>query len=394
MIKIMKENSIKLTIGVESVHIMKTIFSLLAVFTLFFFPVFSSAQEKIRVAFINPGFSDTTNPTGEFWTSVSSFMKAAAEDLDIELEILYSDRNHMKMSRLARQVISRSTPPEYLIVVNEKLSAEQMVIDADQAGVKVLVILNRFEGDQLKTMGQPRDKYKHWIGSLIPDNHYAGYQIAKLLIDRSLQAGLKASDGHLHILGFSGDYSTQASVDRVAGLKQAVSEYRDVNLKQIIHCNWSKDVARSKTPTVLERYPQISAIWGANDPIALGALEGAIAAGRTPGKDIFLGGLNWDVPGLEKVKNGEMVTSLGGHFMTGGWALILLYDYHHGHDFAAQGTRLQYKIFGSLDSRNIDHFLNTFGDRDWNKIDFTRFSKVLNPNLNEYPFDVESILMN
>ncbi len=365
---------------------------LVVIWSLFFSSTDASAEKKMHVVFINPGFSDVDNPTGAFWNSVSSFMEAAADDLNIDLEILYCDRNHIKMKRVAESVIKRKLPPDYLVVVNEKLSAEPIVIDADRAGVKVFVILNRFEGDQQKQMGPPRSKYRNWIGSLIPDNRFAGYQIAKFVIDQTIQAGIMASDGRFHMIGFSGDYVTQASVDRVDGLKQAVSEYPNVDLEQVIPCNWSEDEAKSKTPKMLKRYPQTGAIWCANDPIAIGALEGAYASGRAPGKDIFLGGLNWDPPVLEKIKSGEIVTSVGGHFMTGGWALVLLYDYHHGRDFADEGTRLQYKIFGALHSGNINQFLNNFKDRDWGKIDFSRFSKILNPKVTHYQFGVESIL--
>ncbi len=356
------------------------------------FPVFIYAEERIRVTFINPGFSNADNPTGGFWLSVSSFMNAAAEDLSIDLEILYSDRNHIKMQRHAKEVSSRKNPPDYLIVVNEKRSAESMVIDADQAGIKVFVMLNRFEGKQSIRMGQPRGKYKNWIGSLIPDNYYAGYKIAKLLIEDSLKAGVKAPDSLLHLLAYSGDDVTLASVERVKGLRQAVSEYPDVDLKQIISCSWSKDLAKKKTPKLLKRYPHIGAIWGANDPIAIGAMEAAVDAGKTPGKDIFFGGLNWDTPGLEKIQSKEMVTSLGGHFMTGGWVLVLLYDFHHGKDFASEGLQLQYKIFEAIHGQNIDHFLTTYGDRNWKKIDFTKFTKTLNQANLQYEFNLESIL--
>ena len=352
----------------------------------------AAADDHMRVVFINPGFSVVDNPTGGFWLSVSAFMKAAAADLDIDLEILYCDRNHIKMRRAAESVIHRTSPPDYLIVVNEKLSAEPVVMDADRAGIKVFVILNRFEGDQHQKMGDPRKRYKNWIGSLVPDNAHAGYETAKLLIDQSLASGVLAPDGRLHMIAYSGDYVTPASVERIAGLKQALSRYPDVVLEQVVPCHWSKDEAREKTPKILKRYPMVGAIWCANDPIALGAMQGAETVGRIPGRNVLLAGLNWDPPGLEKVRTGEMVASVGGHFMTGGWALVLLYDYHHGRDFADGGTRLQYQIFGALDRQNISRFLEKFGGRDWNKIDFTAFSRVLHPDDNAYAFNVEAIL--
>lgn len=370
---------------------MKRGFYFTIVFTILFFPILALA-DNVRVTFINPGHPDTFNSTGGFWTNVSKFMEAAAEDLNINLEILYSSRNHLKMQEHASEVISRKEPPDYLLIVNEKLSAEEMVIKANKKGVKIFVMLNRFEGEQHQRMGQPREKYKNWIGSLVPDNHFAGYQIAKYLIEHAQKHNRFSVNSHLEIVGFAGDYVTPASVQRVEGLKKAVSDYPNVDLKQVVATDWSRDIARRKAPHLLKRYPKIGAIWAANDPIAIGAMEGVMKAGIKPGKDIFFGGLNWDTPGLEKINNGDMVTSLGGHFMTGGWVLVLLHDYHFGRDFAEEGVRLQYKIFGAIHHGNIDFFVEKFGDKNWGKIDFTNFSKVINPSINKYNFTLEALL--
>ena len=143
---------------------------------------------------------------------------------------------------------------------------------------------------------------------------------------------------------------------------------------------------------MLKRYPQIGAIWAANDPIALGAIAGAVDVGKIPGKDIFFSGLNWDPLGLEKIQNGEMVTSLGGHFLTGAWALVLLYDHYHGKDFIDEGRELQYKIFAPIGRQNISYFLSQFGERNWSEIDFRKFSKVLHPNIRRYNFNFTALL--
>jgi ABC-type sugar transport system substrate-binding protein len=366
----------------------RKVFVMISVLFCFIMP--SSAEEKIKVTFISPGISDINNPTGGFWLSVSAFMQAVAEDLNMDLEIIYSERNHVLMQQQAVEVAGRTEHPDYLIVANEKLAAGKMVEVADTAGMKTFMISSIFVGEQAQQYGAPRKKYPNWIGSLIPDDRWAGYQIAKLIIERALQAGVKAKDGKLHIVAIAGDRVTQTSVERVEGLKKAVSEYSDVELKQIFYAEWNKNKAYEQTESFLKRYQEIGAIWGANDPIALGAMEGAIAAGKSPGKDVFIGGLNWDQPGIAKVKDGSLVTTVGGHFMTGGWALVLLYDYHHGRDFAEEGVQFQRQIFSALHSGNIDVFLEKLGDRNWSKIDFTKFSKVLNPTIKEYDFSLDA----
>ncbi|MDM8529441.1 ABC transporter substrate-binding protein [Anaerolineales bacterium HSG24] len=348
---------------------------------------------KMRVTFLNPGISDPNDPTGGFWLGVSAFMQATAEDLDINLEILYSERDHLVMQEQALEVATRDNPPDYLLVVNEKLVADKMVKVADEAGVKLFIMLNSFVDDQVTEMGEPREKYPNWIGSLIPDNHAAGYAIAKSIIEQGLANDVMAEDGTLHIIAVTGDRVTPASVQRVDGLEEALAEYDNVTLHQTFVGEWSKDKSKEQAQVGLKRYPETSVIWAANDPMALGTLDAAVEAGRIPGEDIFIGGLNWDGPALEKVQDGSMVMSVGGHFMTGGWSLILLHDYHQGKDFAEEGVALKRPIFSVIDSQNIEPFMARFGDRDWSQIDFTRFSKVLNPDVEIYDFSLDAILV-
>lgn len=353
-----------------------------------------SAAGRMHVVFINPGISDAHNPTGTFWLSVSAFMQAAAADLGVELEIVYSERNHLLMQRQAKEVAARPEPPDYVIVVNEKLAADEMVKVLDRAGIKVFVLLNTFSGDQATAMGPPRGKYPSWIGSLIPDNRAAGLAIAERVTEQARRARLFGADGKIHLLAIAGDYVTPASLARNAGLEEALAKYSDVRLEQTFVGEWNQDKARFQVQGALKRYPEVAAIWTANDPMAIGAMEAAREAGKRPGKDIMIGGLNWDVPALGYVRAGELATSVGGHFMAGAWALVLLYDYQHGQDFAAVGTQLQYPIFSALDRDNVSRYLELFGDGDWGKVDFSRFSKVRNPRLANYTFDLATLYRN
>mgnify|MGYP002750610294 CR=1 FL=1 len=72
-----------------------------------------------KVTFINPGVSDISHPTGGFWYNVGSFMRAAAKDLNIELEILYAERNHLKIIEIVQEVANRKEKPDFLIIENE-----------------------------------------------------------------------------------------------------------------------------------------------------------------------------------------------------------------------------------------------------------------------------------
>jgi ABC-type sugar transport system substrate-binding protein len=327
-----------------------------------------------KVTFINPGVSNVSHTTDGFWHNVSSFMKAAAEDLNIELEVLYAERNHIKLTRLVQEVANRKNKPNYLIIVNEMRQGGIQIKTAVNAGIKTFMMLNTLvEKDCVKKYGTPRGKYKNWIGTLIPDNCFAGYQIAKSIIDKALREGVIAKDGNLHIVGMAGDYVTPAAIERNKGLKNAVSEYSHVDLKQIFVCSWSKDKSRSKTLNLFKRYPEVGVIWAANDPIALGTMEAVVALDKKPGQDVYFGGLNWDTPALKEIQKGSLTVSMGGHFMTGGWVMVLLHDYHQGKDFAEEGTNLKMRIFDEINSSNVDEYLKRFGEKNGTKLTLPNF---------------------
>jgi len=353
-------------------------------------PAAAGETRRLQVTFINPGISDADNPTGTFWLSVSAFMQAAAVDLDIDLEIIYSERNHVLMREQAQAVAARAAQPDVVIVVNEKLAAAEMVKALDKAGIKIFVLLNTFVDEQIGEMGRPRQKFPGYLGSLVPDNKIAGYLLARQLFAKARQQGF-GKDGRMEVVAITGDHVTPAAIARNAGLQQAIDEMAEIDLKQMFVGQWNRDTANIQAAGALIRYPGISAIWAANDPMALGALDAVRQAGRKAGQDVMIGGLNWDPPALEQIRDGGLAVSVGGHFMTGAWALILLHDYFHGRDFAEIGTELQFPIFSSLDRRNVDRYLAVFGDGDWNKIDFRKFSKVLNPRLLQYTFSLEGV---
>jgi len=201
------------------------------IFLLILFPWSSLFAADLKVTFINPGVSNPSHTTGGFWYNVSSFMEAAAEDLNIDLEILYAERNHIKLTRLVHKVVKRKDKPDYLIIVNEMKQGGIQLKAAVDNGIKIFMMLNTLEEpENLDQYGIPREKHKDWIGSLIPDNRFAGYRIAKTVIDTASQQGALTKDGKLYIVGLAGDYVTPAALERNEGLKNAVAEYSHVVL--------------------------------------------------------------------------------------------------------------------------------------------------------------------
>ena len=158
--------------------------------------------------------------------------------------------------------------------------------------------------------------------------------------------------------------------------------------------NWSTKEGEFLFSKGLKRFKETNVVWSANDDIAVGVIAAIKKSGKTPGKDILTGGMDWTPDALAAVESGEMVCSLGGLFMHGGWASILAYDYLGKKDFKSDvGVRVKTDI-EVLSSENIADYLKKFKTRDWSKVDFKKFSKRHNPKLKKYDFSVKALLEN
>jgi ABC-type sugar transport system substrate-binding protein len=225
------------------------------------------------------------------------------------------------------------------------------------------------------------------IGSIIPNNDQAGYEMAKSLI--RLDENLHGPRNDLRMLALTGDDSTPAALERQKGMERAVAETRAVDLLGAIPVNWNGETAYQRTKEFLDR-TRIDVVWGANDDIALGATRAAMELGLKPGKDIVFAGLNWSKAGMEAVRRGELTMTHGGHFFAGAWVMVMLYDFHFRTDQDVTGNDVVFEM-SAITSGNVNVFLDRLGDEDWGKIDFRHFSRVITGRSN-YDFSTQAIL--
>lgn len=335
----------------------------------------------INVVFINPGRSDEP-----FWRSAVRFAEPAAQQLGIKLEVLYAERDHLKMIELAREVASRPKKPDYLMLVNEKLSAGEMLKFAEQAGIKSLLVYSGLVESQQSEYGKPRQQFRHWLGSLTPNASDAGRLTAEELVRQALQLNAVADDGKVHIAAIAGDKATPTGTLRLQGAVDVFAAHPSVVLEQVVYGNWERARANEQAAALLLRYPKINAFWVASDLMAFGVIDAAEAAGRKPGTDLLVSAINNSPPVLQARAQGRISALAGGHFTLAAWGLVMLYDYHHGKDFGRDGREIILPLFVLMDDERAQRFLTRFGDEDFSSIDFRQFSKHLNPQLRNHQF--------
>ena len=339
----------------------------------------AAESRPFKAIFINPGRSDEA-----FWVTVTNFMTAAAKELGIELDVAYGERDRFKTVEIAEARIKAAAPGDYILINNEQRTGGPIYEAAKAKKLKIFVAFSGFTDDETKDIGAPRSTYPNYLGALLPDNVAAGRAMAQGLI--------AAANKPVTMGAINGLTATPAAADREAGLQQALAEAKDVTFTQIVAADWTRESGQQRMAGFLQRYPHITAMWVANDPMALGAISALEAAGRHPGHDVVVCGLNWDAPAIKEIIDGRLALSAGGHFMAGGWALVMLRDYHDGIDFASSGGLIQSLPFGVIDRTTAEPWQKRFGGGDWSQIGFKRFSRSLNPGLKAYDFSPKTIL--
>jgi len=276
---------------------------------------------------------------------------------------------------MAKDVLAREEKPDYLLFMCKENVTEPMLRLADGAGVKVFTFNTDVPDGARASIGTPRTVLQGWLGHLSPDNIAAGRTLVTLLGKQAEQSGL-ASESRIPMLALSGTRDSSAGKDRDGGMLAAAVQQRS-GLLQLVYANWSGALAREKTEVLLKRYPETVSIWSASDGMALGAIEAARNAGRVPGQDLLVGSVDWQPEALDKIRSGELLVSLGRHFMGGGLALLLLHDYHHGRDFDDMSPDyvFRYKLEPATRD-NIDQVQRIADPENWSSVDFRQFSRV------------------
>lgn len=343
----------------------------------------------LSVVFINPG---KTNEA--YWVAVADSMKAAAQSLNIDLEMRFTERDHPRALAMALEIAARpkGKRPDFAIITNDYGLGPKLLSIFEGTGIRCFFAFSPPTAAEQAIFGGPRQNFKHWIGSLEPHAADAGYLTAQALIVKGRYAKAQGGDGKLHMVAIAGDRSTTVSMLRNDGMLRAVSEADDVVLDQMVYSDWNRDKAQEQSDVLFDRYATTRLIWAGSDQMAFGAMKSWEKRGGRPGQDAWFSGVNTSVEAMESVKSGRLTALAGGHFIAGAWALVMVYDYANGRDFNDEGLELDRPMFVLFDARSAARFLAKFGEGHYESIDFRKYSKVLNPGIKRYNFSFEQLM--
>jgi len=309
---------------------------------------------------------------GPFWLNLIKYSKAAAEDLGVDLQVVKRGNKDEYVKRVEEACRNGTNG---LVLGTSIDPGEKILAIAEQYQVPVFTFGNSISSGQFL----PRSKYKYWIGEMVPDATAMGTILLEQLLNKADEAKLDS----LNILALFSNLNG-FNKDRLAAL-ESYTQYLDK-----VH-SFQYDIPtsnREKASALFkEKYgadPTFNVVWCATDLIARGVIDASAELEIDP--PVILGGINWDRESLEAIEKGDQHVSVGGHFLEGSWAVVLMHDYLKGLDFSSEGTQFEAPVLG-ITKENLS-LLSSFLSLEPTDIDYSLFSRFLNPSLKRYDFDI------
>lgn len=311
--------------------------------------------ENTSVTFVNPG-----GKGDPFFQKMTEFMFLAAEDLNIDLEVIYCDRNHIKIEQELLEIVSRKEKPDYLLLINEKNAVAPLLPQIDSLGIPFYLFNEGLLEKDRIAYGNPGKVLKNWIGELLPNDYSAGKLLAEALF--------KDQNETITTAALAGVMSTNSSITREQGFIDYITPRKNIQLTQIVPAYHDREKARFMTKGLIDRFPKITVFWAASDIMAIGALDIAQEQKRT---NWILGGVDWSNSAYLLVKEGKLTATVGGHFLDGARVLLQIAEHVDGKKIP---PNTQHSSFSVITQNNYKEYQPLFGSfENWESVDFNRF---------------------
>jgi len=320
----------------------------------------------VDVILLNPSNNDSA-----FWQRVVFLTQGAADDLDINLEIINADNNHILQLNHIRHIITTKNRPDYVLFMPYKESTIQAFNVLEKAKIP-FVTLEKIYGSKISTLiGRPQEKYQYWLGEMYHDNIKASVKLSQALIKQALKS--KKERQINTAIAITGD-NFIGSFKRWHGLKQVSNNYQYLDVAQVIRANWNRQIAQSKYDFLSKKYQKIDIVWTASDQMALGVSDAALEQKLIIGRDVVIGGFDWIPEALNAVQEGRLTATVGGHFLQGAWALIKVFDHHQGKDVFKKSDNQDHIQMLVADQTNINRYKVLATEINLEQVNFAEFS--------------------
>ena len=247
-----------------------------------------SGDEKVKVAMILKTLSSP------FWVAMEEGIKEEAEKLGVEVEILAAQSEDDLQGQL--RIFEDLLIKDYDGIGFAPLSPVNLIqpaVNAYKDGIPTVNIDEKVDMDELKNAGGNVNAF------VTTDNVKVGEQAGQFIVDTIKEGKVAIVEGK------SGNASGEA---RRQGAANAFEAAEGIELVASQPADWDRNKALDVVSNMIQRYPDLKAIYAANDTMALGALQAVQNAGKQD--QIIVVGTDGQPEAIESVKNGGLTATV------------------------------------------------------------------------------------
>lgn len=227
------------------------------------------------------GFAQATMAS-PFYTAMVETAKSYAKDLGVELVVVSADDNVTKQNNDINDMISSGIQALILNPVNAD-GVKPALEACEKAGIPVVTVDRNVSSGQTAYVGRDNEKMGHLVGEALIQ----------------LLGGKEKAEGKiLEIQGTAGDTVMMARRD---GFEAAIKEAPGLRVIQSAYCDYTRSKAITATQDLLQANPDIVAVYGHNDDMALGASQVLQEKGI---KNVAVTGVDGLMEAVIAIKNG------------------------------------------------------------------------------------------
>jgi ABC-type sugar transport system substrate-binding protein len=309
-----------------------------------------------------------TVPTldAQFWNRYVDFVKDGAKAFDMDVVVVNADNKPDQLFKGVEDLLARGV--DGLIHVPYWETGLKTLTLAKEANIPVI-----FTDVYLPNIDPQGKDFSNYIAFVGPSDEAAGYAMAKTLF-----AAVAPNDKGEKVVGVvDGTPGTSVAIDRRKGFDKALAESKDVRLAGAVNGNFVRDTSQTAFESLYQGNPDIKGVWAANGGTATGVMAALRNANKTPGKDVFVVAMDLNPENVDAVEKGELLFDIGGHWLQGGFALVLMYDYLNGKPIPANQANVKLNLL-PLTKDTVQQFRKDFPN-GLPVYDWKQHSQLFNP---------------
>ncbi|GAC69170.1 sugar ABC transporter substrate-binding protein [Gordonia soli] len=262
----------------------------------------SEAARSGAVAYTDGKFALLNwSSTGDYQVQWANAFRAASDQLGYKSVVLDGKTDAAVQSNQFNQLLTQKTTAIFC-GLNDPGALPTLAQDSNRSGVLFQAAWN---SPSWYTPWHSDADGQNFNTFLMPDEYVAVSKAVDVLAKHVGEQGT--------IVRVGGYYPSidGAEVQRRLAVHDTLKKYPKIKFAGELHAKYDADLSQRAAASLLARFPDTVGIVAVNDDAATGVVAGIEAAGKVPGKDVFVVGANGSTAGIERVLDGRQLVTTG-----------------------------------------------------------------------------------